>query len=180
VRYLRLILLPLVLVACDQQPAEPDTDLTPSFAASHDVSEITIPDMAWYTEMDCLGYYDRTQEGDRVSWTASWLKIFDNYLHLPKGQSSHLREYAEWSDDLQFEEPSGDVWETVDNAYTAMIVMKLSDPGTMHFHEFAVFENPATGARLKMINTNQMSVNAHGDVMVAEKYWGCKLTRPGK
>jgi hypothetical protein len=180
-RYLRLMLVPLVFAACAEQAAvAPDIDATPMLGATHDPSVITVSDLSWYTEMDCLGYNDRTQEGDRVYWTASWVKIFDDYLHLPNGKPSHLREYAEWSDDLQFEEPTGVLWETVDNVYTTMNTMKLSDPMTTHFHESAWFENAATGARLKMINTNQVSVNAHGDVRVSPYRWGCILTRPGK
>jgi hypothetical protein len=153
-RSLRLALIPLLLAACaDRDPVAPDIDAPPMLGATHASAVTTIPDMEWYTPMDCLGY-DGWTPPNAVHWTASWIKIFNYDLYLPNGKLAHGRGYAEWSDDMQFETPSGDLWESVENADTQ--------------------------ARLKMINKNQLLINADGDVTVDSFRWGCILIRPGR
>ena len=175
-RYLRLAMVPLLLAACDQQPVAPEIDAPPALRATHESFVLEIPVTPWYTAMDCLGY-DSWEPPDAVYWTASWLKISVNLLYLPNGELAKDREFAEWSDDLRFETPEGEVWESVDNIYVGVI---NATPSTYRLTELLVFENPATGARLKLTDTANLTVNAHGDVMVDRATWSCKLTRPGK
>jgi hypothetical protein len=183
-----LLLVSLFLFACDREPVAPDMPdmAVPALGATHETVVFTIYNLQWYTAMDCLGYTTRPAvPGDGVHWTASSLTYIDNYLYLPHDQLPHDRWYAVWSDDLQFETPGGDVWRSVANTYNIVGVTKLYDPvlwilATNHMHEHLIFENAASGARLKITNSHQLAINAQGEVKVENDQWTCRLTRPGK
>ena len=176
-----LLLVPMFLFACDREPAAPD--VAPQLSATHETVLTTIPDMDWYTAMPCLGYSSRDWP-DAVHWTASWVKITDHYLYLPHDQLPHDGYTVEWSDDLQFETPTGDIWKPVPNIYNFHATATLYDPvawvpAHLNAHEQLVFER-ADGARMKIKNYNHIFFDEEGTPTVRMAVWDCMPTRPGK
>jgi hypothetical protein len=185
-----LLLVPLFLFACDREPVAPD--VTPTLGATLETLVYTIPDMDWYTSMPCLGYMSpdpscpscAADPDHAVHWTASGLTLTDMYLYLPHDQPVHNRWKAQWSDDLQFETPGGDVWKPVPNIYNFNGWATLYDPvnwspAHVNAHEQLVFER-SDGARMKIKNYNHLFFDEEGNPTVRMQVWDCMLTRPGK
>jgi len=180
-RRVALLLVPMVLLACEREPVAPD--IGPQLRATHETIEWTSPDQDWYTAMPCLGY-DSRDWPDAVHWTASWIKITDMYLYLPHDQLPHDRYTVEWSDDLQFETPTGDIWKPVPNIYNFNATTTLYDPvawvpAQVNAHEQLVYER-SDGARMKIKNSNHLIFDEDGNATVRMAVWDCMPTRPGK
>jgi hypothetical protein len=96
----------------------------------------------------------------------------------------HNRWKAQWSDDLQFETPGGDVWKPVPNTYNFNGWATLYDPVSwlpahLNTHEHLVFER-SDGARMKIKNFDHLFFDEEGNPTVRMQAWDCILTRPGR
>jgi hypothetical protein len=176
---MKKLIIPLLFaalaVACDRQPVAPDLDVRPEFRATHYESDLDFGAVSWTDFYDCLG--------EDATWSASSLIMYYRDLLKPDGSWLWRLTRIEWSDDLQLQTASGDVWNPHPPFVWKNLVMVEEDGESRKidmYQEMSKWENADTGEWIKIAGGYRIIKNAHGDTQVDAHSYSCQTTRPGK
>jgi hypothetical protein len=146
-RYLRLALLPLLLVACDQQPAAPDIDAAPALRATSEWIEFeyVYPVDGWnWGPASCL-----PGTPDMIAFGSVGIRI--HTVTRPDGRFKDNWANPYISDDFRLE-IAGDTWWAIESRMERHGVEfydgSYDRPRKVIGHHFMVFQSEATGALL--------------------------------
>jgi len=159
-----LILLPLLLVACERQPAAPDRALRPEFAAIH--SEIT----DFFEEVD--GPADCTANpkiGEIVLFTGR-INYVLRATTTPSGKVDTTLKFFYDPAVRLVGQTSGTVWMINPTNTQPIALFLIHGNGAVNkINEHEFYTNAAGGHLLLVVNF-QVTVNAHGDVKVSRDF----------
>ncbi len=154
-RKLSLLLVPLVLLACERPPVAPEA--SPLFAAA---------DVEWLSgswDVDYILYCPCLGEDMRLVGTTYWKR---HVLTKPDG-SVRVHTFARTGEDWRMiGQVSGDVWVTVVGNHNSNVFEVPAWSGFITINERFVFRNVATGVVLDWPFKAHYSYNAAGELKV--------------
>jgi len=171
-RYLRLMLVPLLLVACDGQPAAPDLNVSPELRATSEWIEFEYPYGAegWnWGPVECL-----PGTPDAIAFGTIIIKI--HTVTTPNGKVVERWWNPGWSED-HYLVIDGVVW-ALDRMVRHGILFSEDGALTKAHQSNPIFRyiNQDSGATLDLTLSGQEKYNELGEI-VFEHWWGtCEVT----